>query len=223
MSINISSVNQSVANTTLLNYLTDDDDDSLLSTLISAKRAEYEATLEKYGYGTSTSSSSNSNYEKLATSNDSLLDAISTLSTDSLYTTTDGEEYDNSSLLTSVNNFVTAYNTSISNLTSTGGALYSKYFEALQESFAEQSEELGSIGLSIGSDGKISINQDTLAAASAEDVQSLLGSDSSYMTNIQSTLTAMNSIISTALSYSSSYTSSGTLSSSLLSTFSSSI
>lgn len=107
-SINISSLSQSTGSTSLLNYLNNDDDDnSIMSTLITNKRAEFESTLSKYGYSTS-SSSDNSAYTKMESSNEALLDAISKLSSDSLYTAADGEEYDNSSLLTSVNNFVTA-------------------------------------------------------------------------------------------------------------------
>ncbi len=223
-SINISSLLQSTGSTSLLNYLNNDDDDnSIMSTLITNKRAEFESTLSKYGYSTS-SSSDNSAYTKMESSNEALLDAISKLSSDSLYTAADGEEYDNSSLLTSVNNFVTAYNSSISNLTSTGGVLYSQYYSKLQDTFTDNAEALNKIGLSLGSDGKITIDQDTLSAALADDIKSALGSGSAYTTSVSSTLTSINGIISTALSYaSSSYTSSGTLSCSLLSTYTSSV
>lgn len=150
-SINISSLSQSTGSTSLLNYLNNDDDDnSIMSTLITNKRAEFESTLSKYGYSTS-SSSDNSAYTKMESSNEALLDAISKLSSDSLYTAADGEEYDNSSLLTSVNNFVTAYNSSISNLTSTGGVLYSQYYSKLQDTFTDNAEALSKIGLSLGS------------------------------------------------------------------------
>lgn len=220
--INISLLLQTTNSTSLLNYLNSNDTDSLMSVLITGKRAQYESTLEKYGYSTSSSSSSNSTYEKMQSSAEALLDAIESLSNDNLYTSSDDTEYDNSSLLTSVNNFVTAYNNAVSKLKTTGGVLYNEYYSKLEKSFTEQTDALNAIGLSLGSDGKLTIDQDTLESASAEDIKTVLGSGSSYMTGINSTLSSMTNIISTALSYtSSSYTSSGTLSSSLLSTFNS--
>ncbi|MDC7280548.1 hypothetical protein NXH64_13680 [Butyrivibrio fibrisolvens] len=168
----------------------------LINQLISNNEMKYQQKMESLGIGTK---SGNDKYKKVDQAANSLLDALNSLSKEDLYKAEEGKEYDNSNLLKSVSNYVTAYNNTISNLTSCGGSLNNSFKTEFLEAFKENSEAFANIGITMSTDGKLSINQDKLKTAKAEDIQKLLGASSKYVKNISSSANSIDTIINKAL------------------------
>ena len=128
----------------------------------------------------------------------------------SLYEAESGKEYDNAELLKGVTNFVTAYNSTITNLTSCGGTLNNTFQSEFLEACKAKAEDFANIGITMGSDNKLVIDQEKLAAANPEDIKALLGSTSSYYKNIASTVDSIDTIVNKAMALSlGTYSSSG--------------
>jgi hypothetical protein len=168
----------------------------LINQLISNNEMKYQQKMESLGIGTK---SGNDKYKKVDQAANSLLDALNSLSKEDLYKAEAGKEYDNSSLLKSVSNYVTAYNNTISNLTSCGGALNNSFKTEFLEAFKENSEAFANIGITMSTDGKLSIDQDKLKAAAPEDIKSLFGTSSVYVKNVSCSVNSIDTIINKAL------------------------
>lgn len=168
----------------------------LINQLISNNEMKYQQKMESLGIGTK---SGNDKYKKVDQAANSLLDALNSLGKEDLYKVEEGKEYDNSNLLKSVSNYVTAYNNTISNLTSCGGSLNNSFKTEFLEAFKENSEAFANIGITMSTDGKLSIDQDKLKAAKAEDIQKLFGVSSKYVKNISSSVNSIDTIINKAL------------------------
>ncbi|SDB12008.1 hypothetical protein SAMN02910298_00608 [Pseudobutyrivibrio sp. YE44] len=179
----------------------------LINQLISKNEAAYQKKMESLGL---TGGKSNAKYKNVDTAATNLVDAIEKLGKKELYTAEEGKEYDKTNLLKSVNNFVTAYNSTISNLSSCGGALNNSFKTEFEEAFKEKRAEFEKLGISMTIDKKLELNQEKLETAAVMDIQKLLGTDSNYMKNISSSADSINTIIGKALSLgSSNYTSKG--------------
>lgn len=77
-----------------------------------------------------------------------------------------------------VESYVEHYNSTLSSLSKSGGALNQYYSRMLQEAADENSEALEKIGITVGKDGKLSVDAEKLRAASIDDIQSVFaGSD----------------------------------------------
>ena len=168
----------------------------LINQLISNNEMKYQQKMESLGIGTK---SGNDKYKKVDQAANSLLDALNSLSKEDLYKAEEGKEYDNSNLLKSVSNYVTAYNNTISNLTSCGGSLNNSFKTEFLEAYKENTEAFANIGITMSTDGKLSIDQDKLKAAKAEDIQKLLGGSSGYVKTISSSVNSIDTIINKAL------------------------
>ncbi|MCR5580401.1 MAG: hypothetical protein K6F66_02330 [Pseudobutyrivibrio sp.] len=180
----------------------------LINQIIADNEAAFKKTMESYGI----SSTSDSKYNKVSTSSSNLLDSIESLSNEQLYTAESGKEYDKSELLKGISNFVTAYNSEITNLNTCGGSLYSSFLSEFETSFTQNKDALEALGITISNDGKLTVDQDKLNAASVDDLKSIFGKDSTYMKLLSTSASSIGQIVDKALSYSSSnYTSSGTL------------
>lgn len=177
---------------------------ALIDQIISNNDLKYQQNM---GLSSSSSNSKYKNVDKAATN---LLDALSKLDDKSLYEAESGKEYDNAELLKGVTNFVTAYNSTITNLTSCGGTLYNTFQSEFLEAYKAKAEDFANIGITMSSDNKLVIDQEKLAAANPEDIKALLGSTSSYYKNIASTVDSIDTIVNKAMALSSgTYSSSG--------------
>ena len=180
---------------------------ALIDQIISNNDLKYQQKMESMGLSSSSSNSKYKNVDKAATN---LLDALSKLDDKSLYEAESGKEYDNADLLKGVTNFVTAYNSTVTNLTSCGGTLYNTFQSEFLEAYKVKAEDFANIGITMGSDNKLVIDQEKLAAANPEDIKALLGSTSSYYKNIASTVDSIDTIVNKAMALSSgTYSSSG--------------
>lgn len=74
-----------------------------------------------------------------------------------------------------VEQYVDNYNSTLSSLKKSTGALDQYYSQMLQEACADNSEKLEKLGVSIGKDGMLSIDKEKLEAASIEDIQEAFG------------------------------------------------
>lgn len=180
---------------------------ALIDQIISNNDLKYQQKMESMGLSSSSSNSKYKNVDKAATN---LLDALSKLDDKSLYAAESGKEYDNAELLKGVTNFVTAYNSTITNLSSCGGTLNNTFQSEFLEAYKAKAEDFAKIGITMGSDNKLVIDQEKLAAANPEDIKALLGSTSSYYKNIASTVDSIDTIVNKAMALSSgTYSSSG--------------
>ena len=179
----------------------------LIDQIISNNDLKFQRKMESMGLS---SNSSNSKYKNVDMAATNLLDALSKLDDKSLYEAESGKEYDNAELLKGVTNFVTAYNSTVTNLTSCGGTLYNTFQSEFLETYKAKAEDFANIGITMSSDNKLVIDQEKLAAANPEDIKALLGSTSSYYKNIASTVDSIDTIVNKALALSSgTYSSSG--------------
>ena len=179
----------------------------LINQIISNNENAYQKKMESMGIS---SGSSKDKYAKVTKASNSLLDAIENVSKSNLYKAQEGKEYDKSSLLKSVSNFVAAYNNEISNLSSCGGALYNEFEKEFNASYSSFKDSLSTIGISGDKDGKLIIDQDKLSTASVEDIQKLFGDSSLYLKALNSSVNSINEILGKVQAMkSSNYNSSG--------------
>lgn len=179
----------------------------LINQLIDNNNLKYQQKMESLGIGTGSDNSKYKNVDKAATN---LLDALNKLDNKDLYVAQDGKEYDKSSLLKYVSNYVTAYNSTISNLDSCGGALNNNFKKEFVESFKAKKDEFEKIGITMNADKKLTINQEQLNSASVDDIKALLSGDSEYRKNISSSVDSIDTIINKALAlHSSNYNANG--------------
>lgn len=169
---------------------------ALIDQIISSNDLKFQRKMESMGLS---SKGSNSKYKTVDKSATNLLDALSKMDDKSLYEAENGKEYDNAGLLKGVSNFVTAYNSAITNLTKCGGALNKSFQTEFVEAFKAKKADFENIGITMGSDNKLIVDQEKLSAAKPEDVKALLGSTSSYYKNIASAVDSIDTIINKAL------------------------
>lgn len=174
---------------------------ALIDQIVSNNDLIFQRKMESMGISTNGSDSKFKNVDKAATN---LLDALSKLDDDSLYKAETGKEYDNAELIKGVTNFVTAYNSTITNMTNCGGSLNNTFSTEFVEAFKAKKDEFENIGISLGSDNKLVIDQEKLKAANPEDIKALLGSSSSYYKNIASAVNSIDTIVNKALAMGSS-------------------
>lgn len=126
------------------------------------------------------SSAAAANYKKLEKSADSLKEQAEKLSETGEESFLEKIKADGNSgeACKVVESYVEQYNSTLSSLGKSGGALNQYYSKMLQEAVDENSETLEKIGITVGKDGKLSIDEQKLKAASIDDIQSVFtGSD----------------------------------------------
>ena len=169
---------------------------ALIDQIISSNDLKFQRKMESMGLSADGSNSKYKNVDKAA---NNLLDALEKLDDKYLYEAEAGKEYDNAGLLKGVSNFVTAYNSAITNLTKCGGALNNSFKTEFEEAFKAKKDEFANIGITMSSDNKLAVDQDKLSATKPEDIKALLGSSSSYYKNIASAVSSIDTIINKAL------------------------
>ena len=174
---------------------------ALIDQIISSNDLKFQRKMESMGLSADGSNSKYKNVDKAA---NNLLDALEKLDDKYLYEAEAGKEYDNAGLLKGVSNFVTAYNSAITNLTKCGGALNNSFKTEFEEAFKAKKDEFANIGITMSSDNKLAVDQDKLSATKPEDIKALLGSTSSYYKNIASAVSSIDTIINKALAMGSS-------------------
>lgn len=181
---------------------------SLLGDYYAIKNGSYYRMARMYyaKQGSDTTSSSDSVTERLAASDsksstttaamkaaNTAVDSVSKLLDDDLYqktvkTGSDGnqvEDYDRDAILKNLKTFVSDYNSLVKSASSSGRSATVQAGESVIAQTASFSSSLSRIGISIGEDDMLSLDEDKFAGADIADVQSLFTGSSSYGKNIQ--------------------------------------
>ena len=173
----------------------------LINQLISNNDMKFQQKMESMGLR---GKKGQTKYKDVNKSASNLLDALENLSDKDLFTAEEGKEIDKSDIIKKVNNFITAYNSTVSNLTTCGGALYNSFKTEFEEAFKSKSADFEKLGITINRDRKLEVDGDKLNAAKVEDIKSLFGPGSAYVNNLSASVDSINTIIGKALAISSS-------------------
>lgn len=115
---------------------------------------------------------------------------------------------------------VTDFNDTLKCLKQTSGVLNDYYRQSMKETVIGQKRELEEIGITVGTDGSLSLNKDKMTEADAEKVKKLLGTSSTFAKRVDAVASrAADNARANAESVSSRYTASGGLASSCLSRY----
>lgn len=152
---------------------------------------------------------------KMKSQADSLKNAAQAFDKSNLFKQENGA-YDTDKIAKAVNDFVNQYNSTIEQ----SGKVISKdvvqqtnYMKSMTNTMTTA---LSKTGITVGTDGKLSLSEDTLKAADMKDVKALFSGSHSYAADIANKAAAVGSA---AMRSASTYTSSGSLSSSLSNLF----
>ncbi len=135
--------------------------------------------------------------------------------TDENGNTTKVYDYDANKAISAVSNFVKDYNsliTSASDANDTTTSTRASYMSKITKSYKS---ELGSIGITVGDDGKLSIDKDKMKEAGVESIKNVMGGKSGYSYQISSAASLLESSASHASSSASTYSSKGSFNSDL--------
>ena len=168
----------------------------LINQIIEKNQLEYQQKMESFGFS---SSKGNDKYRKVEIAANNLEDALTSLGKEELYKAETGKEYDNSTLIKNINNYVTTYNSTISALDNCGGSLKNSFSTEFVEAFKNKAEALNNIGITLSADGKLSVDQDKLKAAKVDDIKSIFNTASAYYKSIMSSTSSIDTIINKAL------------------------
>lgn len=153
-----------------------------------------------------------SGYENLQKSSKSLAEELSLL----------GEKLNlgGKDITATASNMVGDYNDTMKYLKQMSGVLNDYYRQTLKETVTGNKEELEEIGITVGTDGSLSLNKDKLAEADEEKVKKLLGASSDFVKRISAVASRVsdNANVNMA-SASSRYNASGGLSNSYFSRY----
>lgn len=87
---------------------------------------------------------------------------------------------DNEKLYSGVKSFVDNYNSVLSDLRKNASPLNTYYSQMLREAADGNSGALENIGITVGRDGKLSIDSEKMKAASVDDIEKIFGASSSF-------------------------------------------
>ncbi len=231
----ISTLMSSISSTTY-----DSDTYSLYSTLASnlgdygtIKSGAYYNLLKNYYASSSDSSSSSSTDVTTATLSTEMkllkvdaadaTDALSTLTSSSLYSTTtstddDGNtttSYDVDSIYSAVKSFVSAYNDLLSDGSTASNSSIFSSVSSMRTTTASYYSQLASIGITMNSDGTLSLDEDTFKAADMSEVESLFTGSNSYGSKMTTSVANVTTTINVQVASNSIYNSDGNYTTSL--------
>lgn len=92
---------------------------------------------------------------------------------------------DNSEVVKNVKTLIEQYNETKKQLINSGTQINAYYSQTMKQLASKNSEALSEIGITIGKDGSMTIDESKLSAAKIEDLEKLFGSDSEFIQRIQ--------------------------------------
>lgn len=153
-----------------------------------------------------------SNYEKLEKSATSLEEQTKLLA--------EKADVGGKDLTGTAANVVQHFNDTMSGLQKSSGILNDYYRQTMKEIAASNKDKLEEIGITVRTDGTLSLNKDKLAEADAEKVKAALGASGDFAKRMQAVASrAADNAAASAASAASQYTSSGALANSYLSRY----
>lgn len=157
---------------------------SLLSYLNNSDGTSGDTLLNALNKNSKVSSTAAKNYKKLENTADKLQDSADKLTAEgekSLFEKIrNSEEQDieknQEELYSSVADFLDNYNATLSELNKTTNPMNMYYRQELKEAASENSKALANLGISIGKDGKLILDEEKLREASVDDIEKVFGS-----------------------------------------------
>ena len=154
-------------------------------------------------------SESGKEMSRLADNAKKLSDAADTLTTasgkDSLYT-----NYDSGEALTAVKDFVSGYNKVYSGATAASDTNLQTRAKFMNSLTSNAEKDLAAIGISKGSDGKLSVDDEAFKKASLSDVKKVFSGRNSYAASVASSADLIDSSATRAASSNGNYTANAT-------------
>lgn len=148
---------------------------------------------------------------KMKKESDSLASSVTALNKDDLWAIKDGK-YDMDKIADAVKSFVKDYNDTITQSSKVTNADVSKQISNMESMTNIMSKKLTAVGITVGADGKLTVNEDKLKSANEKDLKELFDGKNTYASQIQK---YANDASKAAVNGASTYSANGTLSSSL--------
>ena len=158
-----------INNTSLLNYINGNSNDTLLSTLNKSSN-------------TDTATAAKTKYEKLEKTADQLSEAASVFTTtgeDSLFSKAK-ESGDSQNIYNAAEDLVGKYNTLLSALKNAPDTLNDYYSQMLKSAASDNKEALESIGITVAKDGSLSVDRDKLKGTDIDTLEKVLGNATGF-------------------------------------------
>lgn len=152
---------------------------------------------------------------KMKSEADGLKTATEAFNNDELWKQKDGE-YDQDKVASAVKKFASEYNDVLTQSSKVNSKDVTQQTGYMMSMTKTMSGSLSKIGVTVGADGKLSVDEDALKKADAKDVKALFSGNHSYVSQITNNASAIGSA---AVRSSSMYSSNGTLSSSISNMF----
>ena len=152
---------------------------------------------------------------RMKTQADSLKKSAKELSDDALWKQTNGK-YDMDKIAKAVKGFANDYNDTIDQAAKVNSKDVSQQTGFMTSMTKTMSTALSKVGITVGADGKMSVNEDELKKADTKQLKALFAGYASYGAQMEQKASAISSA---ALRNSSLYSSNGTLSSAISGTF----
>lgn len=152
---------------------------------------------------------------RMKTQADALKKSAKELTDDDLWKTTNGK-YDMDKISKAVKNFASEYNDTIDQTAKVNAKEVSQQTGFMTSMTKTMSKALSKVGITVGTDGKLSVDEEQLKKADTKELKALFSGSSSYGAQMEQKASAISSA---ALRSSSLYSSNGTMSSMLSGTF----
>ena len=172
--------------------------DSYVDILIQNNNLRYQQKMKEVLGTTAGTSSKDADYEKVSGAAVNLNKAIETLSDVSVWNT-DSKEYSSDKIYDAVSNFISSYNTLLSNMSKVGKTIENTYKTKLDELADKNKEQLATIGITIENNGKLKFDSAKLKKTDITEIKKLLGSDSEFINSVKEQSCAVNNVVSQAL------------------------
>lgn len=166
----------------LLDYLDGTKDMQSLFTQGSTLSYGAQKTLAENGINLSnlsaaaTSSADNKAYETIRNTTENIRDGLVSIA--ALLKEEDTE--DTSEAVKAIAELAEQYNTLRKNMKDMGGSVNNAYISELDRLITENKEKLEAMGITVGEDGSLVVETDTLSQVSAEDMKKLFGKDADF-------------------------------------------
>jgi len=163
----------------------------------AAKEAAEKITEKKDSAKTGSTAYSASNNDKLKTYADNVSSSVSKLES-ALKADAKTGEIDRDKAFEAASSFVDSYNELYSSTRGSGNSTVSNKSEFISKMTSAYSNKLSDVGITVGSDGKLSIDKDTFNSASSDDLDKIFGKKDSFASFMSTQANAVSAYSQTA-------------------------
>lgn len=183
---------------TLLSALQTGSADDLFQTIISNNHARVQARISQ-ALKNITPGKDTDEYEKVTSSASSVTKAMEALENEELWDT-ESEDFSMDTLVSKISGFTGAYNTMITNIRNVGKTVESEYTPELSAILEKYQEELAEVGVTVDSDGKLTVDSEKMKSADVSKLKELFGKDADFATALKEEVNDLNEVVSQAVS-----------------------